>query len=124
MLRCDRCGTPTDAPTKFCGHCGAKFVPRPEPISAGEDGAYYCQKHRKEITRVTCGKCERPICHKCTVMSAAGVRCPECARNRRPLRMRGALHSAAHAIGPLDQRKVWYLYLLSVIARIFGGWWR
>ncbi|AIE87459.1 hypothetical protein OP10G_4091 [Fimbriimonas ginsengisoli Gsoil 348] len=113
-----------EAPGKFCANCGVKFVARKDPVSAGEDGAYFCPKHPKEVTRVTCGRCEKPICHRCIVMSPAGVRCRDCARNKRPVRVRGVLHNAAHAIGPMDQKKVWYLYILAMIARLFGGWWR
>jgi len=57
-------------------------------------------------------------------MSPAGVRCRDCARNRKPIRVRGVLNDAKQAIGPIDGRKIWYLYLLSWIARIFGGWFR
>jgi len=124
MPKCDRCGFEAENPGKFCINCGTKFVPRPEPVSASADGAFFCQKHAKEVTYVSCGRCERPICHKCTVVTSAGVRCRDCAKNKRPVRLRGVLHNAGAAIGPMDQKKIWYLYLLSIIARMFGGWWR
>ena len=124
MAKCDRCGTETENPTKFCGNCGAKFVPRPETVMSGDDGAFFCQRHPREVTRLTCGKCERPICTRCLVMSPAGVRCRDCARNRVPISARGVLHDAKSAISPMDGRKIWYLYILSWIARFFGGWFR
>lgn len=48
----------------------------------GEDGLYYCWRHRKVTTRLRCGRCEKPICPKCTRMGPTGARCVECASNR------------------------------------------
>jgi hypothetical protein len=90
----------------------------------GEAGAYYCFKHKKEVTRVTCGRCEKPICPKCLVIGPAGVRCHDCARNKVAVRWRGLAHDAGSRVGRIDGRKVWYLYLLAMIARMFGGWFR
>jgi hypothetical protein len=57
-------------------------------------------------------------------MSAAGVRCRDCARNRTPVRVRGLVHDAASRVGPMDGRKIWYLYLFSIVARWLSGWFR
>src|ERR1700689_4472560 len=103
MARCNRCGTEAAEVTKFCSHCGAKFVPREEPVSVeGDAGAYYCAKHKNVVTRVTCGRCEKPICPKCLIIGPAGVRCKDCARNKVPIRMSGVLHDATSGIGRLD----------------------
>lgn len=48
----------------------------------GEPGVYWCARHRKTQTRLRCGRCETPICPKCTRMGAVGARCPNCASNR------------------------------------------
>jgi hypothetical protein len=85
----------------------------------------YCQRHRKEVTRVHCGRCDRPICHRCTVMSAAGVRCHDCARHRSPIRARGVAHGVLTTLRGIDLRKAWYLYLfafvlLSMVLRFFS----
>ncbi len=48
----------------------------------GEEGVYYCWRHRKVTTRLRCGRCEKPICPKCTRMGPTGARCVECASNR------------------------------------------
>lgn len=126
QAHCSKCGAANVATTKFCGSCGAKFEPVAAAVSAGEEGLYYCYKHRKEPTRVTCGRCERPICPKCLVVGPAGVRCKVCARNRTPIRIRGLAHSAGSAIGGIDGRKVWYLYIwasiIRFIAMLFGRW--
>ena len=124
-MRCSKCGSENNSETKFCPACGAKFIPRPDPVQVdGESGAYYCFKHKKEVTRVTCGRCEKPICPKCLVIGPAGVRCQECARNKVAVRWRGVAHDAASGLGRIDGRKIWYAYLLAMIARMFGGWFR
>jgi hypothetical protein len=48
----------------------------------GEPGVYWCWRHRKVQTRLRCGRCEKPICPKCTRMGPTGARCQECASNR------------------------------------------
>jgi hypothetical protein len=124
-MRCSKCGVENAAETKFCPSCGSKFIPRAEPVSVeGETGAYYCFKHKKEITRVTCGRCEKPICPRCLIIGPAGVRCQDCARNRVAKRWKGVAHDAASGLGRIDGRKIWYAYLLAMIARMFGGWFR
>lgn len=123
---CSRCGAANPADVKFCGQCGAKFVPVPPAVEVpGEDGLYYCSKHRKTTTRVTCGRCERPICDRCMVVGANGVRCRECARNKVPVRLSGVLHDAGRSIGgtanSLGTRPIWYLWIWSMIIRFILG---
>lgn len=48
----------------------------------GEPGLFWCRRHRKVQTRLRCGRCEKPICPKCTRMGPTGARCVECASNR------------------------------------------
>lgn len=48
----------------------------------GEPGVYWCARHRKVRTRLRCGRCERPICPRCTVYGPTGARCRDCASNR------------------------------------------
>ena len=48
----------------------------------GEPGVYWCARHRKTQTRLRCGRCETPICPKCTRMGPIGARCPSCSSNR------------------------------------------
>src|SRR5580658_385993 len=97
--RCIKCGAMNAAENKFCASCGAKFRPQPEAVSAGEDGLYYCYRHKREATRVTCGRCEKPICYRCMVVGANGVRCRECARNKVPVRLGGLAHDMSSGIG-------------------------
>jgi hypothetical protein len=97
-----------------------------QPVQAGEDGLFFCHKHKREATRVSCGRCERPICPKCMVMSPAGVRCQDCARNRTPVRLRGVLHDVGSGVtsSPVAQR-AWYMvcvmFIMNLFLGIFGG---
>lgn len=126
MSRCSKCQAEVQGAPKFCPDCGKRFVPNPEPVVAGEDGVYFCHKHKREQTRVTCGKCERPICPKCLVLSPAGVRCKDCSRNRVPVRLRGVAHDVGSGLtrSPGAQR-VWYMvfvmFIVNFFLNIFGG---
>lgn len=48
----------------------------------GEDGVYFCARHKTVKTRLRCGRCEKPICPKCTIFGPTGTRCGDCASNR------------------------------------------
>jgi hypothetical protein len=126
-MKCAHCGGENAEGKKFCGDCGMEFrtVAAPVPVP-GEDGVYFCAKHKKEPTRVTCGKCEKPICHKCLVLSPAGVRCKDCSRNKVKMRPRGVVHDLAGGVtrSPIAQR-AWYLvaiyFIINIISTMFGG---
>ena len=49
---------------------------------AGEPGVYWCARHKNTQTRLRCGRCETPICTKCTRIGPTGARCPSCSSNR------------------------------------------
>jgi len=113
-MRCSKCGAEAKEITKFCGQCGAKFVAVPPPVTVeGEDGLYYCNRHQKETTPVTCGRCERPICTKYIVVGPAGVRCKDCARNRVAIRPRGVLHDVGSGLSSPGAQRVWYLVMFA-----------
>ena len=57
-------------------------MPYEELQVPGEPGVWYCARHKTTPTRLRCGRCEKPICPKCTVMGPVGARCRECASNR------------------------------------------
>ena len=48
----------------------------------GEPGVYFCAKHKNVHTRLRCGRCEKPICPKCTQYGPTGARCGDCSSNR------------------------------------------
>jgi hypothetical protein len=41
-----------------------------------------CYRHPNEEVFLRCGKCDRPICPKCTKHGPAGARCPDCSSLR------------------------------------------
>jgi hypothetical protein len=57
-------------------------VPQTNYEVPDEPGVYYCARHSKVKTRLRCGRCEKPICPKCTVYGPTGARCPTCASNK------------------------------------------
>ena len=125
-MRCAKCGAESAEPKKFCAECGAAWVAREEPVAVpGDPGAFYCAKHKKEPTRVTCGRCETPVCTRCAVYGPVGVRCRECAKNRVPLRPRGVAHAVGSEIERNPGRTVWYVaivaIIVSTITNLFGG---
>jgi hypothetical protein len=44
----------------------------------GEPGVYWCARHKSVKTRLRCGRCEKPICPKCTTYGPTGARCRDC----------------------------------------------
>lgn len=47
-----------------------------------EPGVWFCARHPKVQTRLRCGRCEKPICPKCTNMGPVGARCHDCLSNK------------------------------------------
>src|SRR5215213_6038726 len=45
-----------------------------------------CYRHPDRQTGVSCSSCGRPICPDCMTSTPVGMRCPECARDRTPVR--------------------------------------
>src|SRR5438105_9429695 len=45
-----------------------------------------CYRHPSRETGVSCSNCGRPICPDCMTTTAVGMRCPECSRQRTPVR--------------------------------------
>src|SRR6266700_3112765 len=42
----------------------------------------YCANHPTVATSLRCNKCNKPICHKCAVLTPVGYRCRECVRGQ------------------------------------------
>jgi hypothetical protein len=53
-----------------------------EPLTEVE--TLHCARHSGVETVLRCGRCETPICPKCMVSTPVGMRCPDCAKVRRP----------------------------------------
>src|ERR1700760_3508256 len=45
-----------------------------------------CYRHPNRETGVSCSNCGNPICPDCMTPTPVGMRCPECARRRTPVR--------------------------------------
>ena len=75
-----------------------------------------CYRHPKRETGVHCSNCGRAICPDCMTSTPVGMRCPECARQRTPVRTMRSLGS--------DPTLTYALIALNVVAYLgssFGG---
>jgi membrane associated rhomboid family serine protease len=45
-----------------------------------------CYRHKDRETGVSCSNCGNPICPDCMTATPVGMRCPDCARQRTPVR--------------------------------------
>jgi hypothetical protein len=52
------------------------------PTPQRDDAELRCAYHPNTPTRLRCGKCGKPICTKCAMTTAVGLRCRDCARVR------------------------------------------
>src|SRR3954452_2455251 len=53
-----------------------------------------CYRHPNRETGVSCSNCGRPICPDCMTPTAVGMRCPECSREKTPVRTMSSLYGA------------------------------
>jgi hypothetical protein len=124
---CKKCRAQNEEERKFCGECGAKLEPQPEPVAVdGDSGAFYCTKHNKVVTRLRCGRCDTPYCDRCLIFGPTGTRCRACARHRTPIRARGVAHEVAKGVSNVASsgRGFWFYsfwaMVLRFIASLFG----
>src|SRR5919206_5290584 len=52
-----------------------------------------CYRHPNRETGVSCSNCGNPICPDCMTATPVGMRCPECSRQRTPVRTMRNIHS-------------------------------
>src|SRR5919202_1327019 len=52
-----------------------------------------CYRHPSRETGVSCSNCGRPICPDCMTSTPVGMRCPDCARQRTPVRTLRSMHA-------------------------------
>src|SRR3954463_10765527 len=45
-----------------------------------------CYRHPSRETGVSCSNCGKPICPDCMTATPVGMRCPECSRQKTPVR--------------------------------------
>ncbi len=77
---------------------------------AGEPGVYWCARHKNVQTRLRCGRCETPICPKCTRIGPTGARCQKCLSNR------------SQHIYQLSTHHIGMALITSLVLGSLGGW--
>lgn len=81
----------------------------------------FCYRHKKEPTNLRCGRCERPICHRCVVIGPAGPRCHECARQNVSVRPGAIAHEAKVGLRKVMGMGPWAIYLwIVLLGMVFG----
>jgi hypothetical protein len=48
------------------------------PVPVEADDRMFCYRHPDRETWVRCGRCDRPICVKCSIQGPVGFRCRDC----------------------------------------------
>lgn len=89
----------------------------------GEIEALRCVNHPSRETYLRCGKCERPICPRCTVTTPVGARCVDCAQLRRLPQYEVGLRLVAPSFfGGLAVSAVgWYVLAFIPFFRFFAA---
>jgi membrane associated rhomboid family serine protease len=77
-----------------------------------------CYRHPGRETAVSCSSCGRPICPECMTPTPVGMRCPECSRERTPVRTGPGAFGAAGAPATFV---LIGLNVLAFFAEIAGG---
>jgi membrane associated rhomboid family serine protease len=78
-----------------------------------------CYRHPGRETNVACSMCARPICPDCMITTPVGMRCPECAQQRTPVR-----RVSASGFGQGAEPATYVLIGLNVLAflaEMLGG---
>jgi membrane associated rhomboid family serine protease len=52
-----------------------------------------CYRHPSRETGVSCSNCGNPICPDCMTATPVGMRCPDCSRQRTPVRTLRSMHA-------------------------------
>jgi hypothetical protein len=97
-----------------------------DALAADED-RLFCYRHPTRETRISCGRCERPICTACAMQGPVGFRCKQCGKlandpltTMRPTQVviaGGIALGLSLAIGAVGSQ----LGLLSLVVGFFGG---
>jgi ribosomal protein S27AE len=119
-MNCPRCGKPNDEDNLYCGRCGLEFAKVDHGGDAPQDEVA-CHRHKRELTRLRCGRCERPICHKCVVLGPAGPRCKDCARLKVPVTARAIAGEAKITARNIFRSGPWTIYLWLLMASLVFG---
>jgi len=125
MTNCPRCGRENPPENEFCGRCGLELASVSPTVEPSPEDVLYCYKHPKEATQLRCGRCERPICHRCVVISPAGTRCRECSKSNVPIRPGAIVHEArvgARSILRMGPYGIWiWVVIISMVLGLVRG---
>ena len=97
------------------------------PEAADDDGRMFCYRHPDRETWLRCGRCDQPICSKCSVQGPVGSRCRQCGlRKGDPLtaftpRQLALGTGAAVVGGAIVGYASSYFGLFSIILGYFAG---
>lgn len=90
-----------------------------------------CARHPQETTSLSCSRCGKPVCVRCMVYTPVGIRCRECATERRSgifapsgrdlIRAAGAAVVAAAAAGVVWGLFPAYGFWIALILGFGGG---
>ena len=72
-----------------------------------------CYRHPSRETGVSCSNCGRPICPDCMTPTSVGMRCPECSREKTPVKTIRNLQS--------EPRVTYALIAICVVAFLASG---
>ncbi len=101
--------------------CGTDLTEQIAQVTAPVE-TLYCYKHPKVDTVLRCGRCERPICTKCTILGPAGPRCRECAKTNIEFRPAALGLGIKRFFGGIFRTSPWTIWILIVLAgTVFGG---
>ena len=75
-----------------------------------------CYRHPNRETGVSCSSCGRPICPDCMTPTPVGMRCPECSRERTPVR---TIQSAS--TDPMATYVLIAMNVLAFVGSLAGG---
>jgi membrane associated rhomboid family serine protease len=78
-----------------------------------------CYRHPDRETGVSCSSCGRPICPDCMTPSPVGMRCPECARQRTPIKTAATITRGA--VEPYVTYAIIAICVLAFVGEMAGG---
>lgn len=90
------------------------------------DDARACYRHPDQPTRITCQRCDRPICPQCMVPGSVGFQCPDCvSEGLKQTRQRSLPYGGTR----VDNPKATSVVLIGISVAVFlavlatGGTW-
>jgi len=75
-----------------------------------------CYRHTNRETGVSCSNCGKPICPDCMTATPVGMRCPDCSRQRTPVRTMRNIYA-----NPTVTYVIMAVCILLYVPTFFGG---